>query len=168
MERRAYRWYERTLLPLCLERTLVMQRTTTYREQSRKFLAQAYEELAKGDLPQASEKGWGAASQMLKAIAQQRGWSHRSHHRELHGIIRQRSLRETGESGVDDSYSAMPATLHMQLSTRTCIKSRMYLEEPSCQQVVRLVDKAREALLEAQRPSPQGIAHPLLTARERW
>ena len=56
-----------------------MQRTTTYREQSRIFLAQAYEELAKGDLQQASEKGWGAASQMVKAIAQERGWRHRSH-----------------------------------------------------------------------------------------
>ena len=52
-----------------------MQRTTTYREQSRRgvFLAQAHEELAKGDLQQASEKGWGAASQMVKAVAQERG-----------------------------------------------------------------------------------------------
>ena len=60
------------------ERALQMQRTTTYREQSRVFLAQAhFEELAKGDLQQASEKGWGAASQMVKAIAQERtrnGW----------------------------------------------------------------------------------------------
>ena len=56
-----------------------MQKTTTYREQSRVFLAQAYEELAEGDLQQASEKGWGAASQMVKAIAQEMGWRHRSH-----------------------------------------------------------------------------------------
>ena len=50
------------------------------------FLAQAYEELAEGDLPQASEKGWGAASQMVKAIAQEMGWPHRSH-RHLQGAI---------------------------------------------------------------------------------
>ena len=50
-----------------------MQRTTTYREQSRIFLSEASEELVKGDLQQASEKGWGAASQMVKAIAQERG-----------------------------------------------------------------------------------------------
>ena len=68
------------------ERALRVQRKTTYREQSRIFLAQAYEELAKGDLQQASEKGWGAASQMVKAIAQERGWRHRSH-RHLHGVI---------------------------------------------------------------------------------
>ena len=53
-----------------------MQRRTTYREQSRIFLAQAHEELAKGDLPQASEKGWGAAAHMLKAVADKRGWKH--------------------------------------------------------------------------------------------
>ena len=63
-----------------------MQRTTTYREQSRIFLAQAYEELAKGDLPQASEKGSGAAAQMVKAVAQQRGWPH-STDRELYGVV---------------------------------------------------------------------------------
>ena len=57
----------------------MVQRTTTYREQSRVFLAQAWQELADGDLPQASEKGWGAVSQMVKAIAQERGWRHRSH-----------------------------------------------------------------------------------------
>ena len=56
-----------------------MQRTTTYKEQSRVFLAQAYEELAEGDLPQASEKGWGSAAQMVKAIAEERGWRHFSH-----------------------------------------------------------------------------------------
>ena len=36
-------------------------------------------ELAAGDVRQASEKGWGAAAQMLKAIAEQRGWEHRNH-----------------------------------------------------------------------------------------
>ena len=61
------------------EGTVMVQRTTTYREQARVFLSQAREELAKGDLQQASEKGWGAAAQMVKAIAQERGWHHRSH-----------------------------------------------------------------------------------------
>ena len=42
------------------------------------LLAQAYEELEKGDLAQVSEKGWGAAAQMLKAIADERGWAHDS------------------------------------------------------------------------------------------
>ena len=33
--------------------------TQTYQQASQRFLAQAKQELAAGDLPQASEKGWG-------------------------------------------------------------------------------------------------------------
>ncbi|CAI7999490.1 hypothetical protein GBAR_LOCUS2729 [Geodia barretti] len=33
----------------------------------------------RGDVRQASEKGWGAAAQMVKAIAEQRGVHHRGH-----------------------------------------------------------------------------------------
>ena len=53
--------------------------TTTYQTKSRKLLAQGREELAQVDLLQASEKGWGAAAQMLKAIAERRGWEHGRH-----------------------------------------------------------------------------------------
>ena len=63
-----------------------MQKTTTYREKSRVSLAEAFEELAKGDLQQASSKGWGAASQMVKAVSAERGWSHGSH-RDLYQIV---------------------------------------------------------------------------------
>ena len=51
----------------------------TYRAASRHLLAQGRDELAGGDVRQASEKGWGAAAQMVKAIAEQRGWEHRNH-----------------------------------------------------------------------------------------
>ena len=51
----------------------------TYAEQGRIYLAQAYEELARGDLSQAAEKGWGAASQLVKAAADERGLPHQSH-----------------------------------------------------------------------------------------
>ncbi len=51
----------------------------TYRLASRQLLTQARDELAEGDTRQASEKGWGAAAQMVKAIAEQRGWEHKSH-----------------------------------------------------------------------------------------
>ena len=47
--------------------------TRQYQQASAHFLAQAGQELVAGDLPQASEKGWGATAQMLKAIADQRG-----------------------------------------------------------------------------------------------
>ena len=42
-------------------------------------LAQARTELRQGDTRQASEKGWGAAAQMVKAVAEQRGWEHKTH-----------------------------------------------------------------------------------------
>ncbi len=41
--------------------------------------AQARAELAGGDARQASEKGWGAAAQIVKAVANSRGWQHRGH-----------------------------------------------------------------------------------------
>ncbi len=53
--------------------------TPTYRAASRELLDQATRELAAGDSRQASEKAWGAAAQMVKAIAQDRGWQHNNH-----------------------------------------------------------------------------------------
>ena len=53
--------------------------TQTYSDTASHLLAQARVELAQGDVLQASEKGWGAAAQMVKAVAERRGWEHRSH-----------------------------------------------------------------------------------------
>lgn len=47
--------------------------------QAREFLGKAREYLAQGDLHQASEKGWGAASHMAKAVALAQGWSYDTH-----------------------------------------------------------------------------------------
>ena len=60
----------------------------TYREQSRSFLEQAYRELQAGDLLQASEKGWGAAAQIVKAAAEARGWQHDQHRLILRAVTR--------------------------------------------------------------------------------
>ena len=43
------------------------------------MLGQATQELASGDVRQASEKGWGAAAQIVKVVAEQRGWRHNNH-----------------------------------------------------------------------------------------
>ena len=53
--------------------------TQTYHAASRKLLAKARDELAVGDVRQASEKGWGSTAQILKAIAERRDWEHKSH-----------------------------------------------------------------------------------------
>ena len=51
----------------------------TYQTASRHLLVQACEELAAGDARQVSEKGWGAAAQIVKSVAEQRGWEHRNY-----------------------------------------------------------------------------------------
>ena len=56
-----------------------MQQAQTYQERSREYLSKAFQELADGDLTQASEKGCGAAAQMVKAVANDRRMEHHSH-----------------------------------------------------------------------------------------
>lgn len=47
--------------------------------QAREFLGRAQEYLATGDLHQASEKGWGAAAHMAKAVALAQGMTYERH-----------------------------------------------------------------------------------------
>ena len=72
--------------------------TEKYQKDSRHLLAQARGELAQGDVRQASEKGWGAAAQIVKAVAETRGWVHGGH-RQLHLAIR-RLDQETGDPEI--------------------------------------------------------------------
>ena len=83
--------------------------TQQYRQASERFMAQARRELADGDLAQASEKGWGAAAQMLKAVAQQRGWEHSRHRHHLVTASRLRS--ETGDGDIRRLF-AVASVLH--------------------------------------------------------
>ena len=77
--------------------------TLQYQQASEHFLGQARQELADGDLPQASEKGWGAAALMLKAIAEQRGWEH-GKHRHLSRVA-SRLRAETGDRDIYRQFS---------------------------------------------------------------
>ena len=72
--------------------------TQTYKAASRFLLSQGESELARGDTRQASEKGWGAAEQMVKSIAEQRGWEHKGH-AELYNVIA-RLVVETGDDEI--------------------------------------------------------------------
>ena len=83
--------------------------TQQYQQASGHFLAQARRELADGDLPQASEKGWGATVQILKAIAERRGWEHSRHRHHLATVSRLRA--ETGDGDIRRRFSAA-STLH--------------------------------------------------------
>ena len=50
-----------------------------YRIQAWDFLAKSRQYLADGELHQASEKGWGAAAHMMKAVAAARDWEYEMH-----------------------------------------------------------------------------------------
>ena len=50
-----------------------------HRQQARAFLVESRQYLAGDDLRQASEKGWGAAARMAKAVAEAPGWQYRRH-----------------------------------------------------------------------------------------
>ena len=75
----------------------------------RTFLARARVYLAEGDLLQASEKGWGAAAQMVKSIAEARGWPHNGH-RELWRVVN-RLVAETGDAQLRTAFT-MAGALH--------------------------------------------------------
>jgi hypothetical protein len=85
-----------------------MQEAPTYRERSRDFVVKARRELDE-DLPQASEKGWGAAAEIVKAIAEERGWAHRGH-RELQTAVN-RLRNETGDRDLQRLF-AIASDLH--------------------------------------------------------
>ena len=73
-------------------------------ELARNFLEGSKSYLAQGDLHQASEKGWGAASHIIKAVAAANNWQYESHD-EFDSVVinarqryRQPSLRLYGNS----------------------------------------------------------------------
>ena len=71
------------------------------------FLGKARDYLAAGDLLQASEKGWGAAAQTLKAVAEARGWAHRSH-RDLYRAV-DLAAEESGDPELQDLFHSANA-----------------------------------------------------------
>ena len=75
-----------------------------YGTMSRDLLGKARQALAEGDLIQASEKGWGAAAQAVKAVAEHRGWP-LSSHGALFTVVN-RLVAETGDRRIGELFSA--------------------------------------------------------------
>lgn len=63
-----------------------------------------------GDVRQASEKGWGAAAQMVKSIAEERGWLHRGH--ELLFDAVSTLAQEAGDEDIDRLFE-LASALHI-------------------------------------------------------
>ena len=113
-----------------------MQQAPPYREQSRIFLTQAFDELEKGDLPQASEKGWGAAAEIVKAIGHQRGWEHHYHRALL--LIVNRLVSETNDIELENLFfnaSALHQNFYEDYLSSTAV-------ERVLERVQRFVEKA--------------------------
>ena len=75
-----------------------------YRSGSATLLGQAQIELETGDLIQASEKYWGATAQAFKAIAEERGWEHKSH-AHLYRVLRN-IVDETGDREITKLFNS--------------------------------------------------------------
>ena len=84
-------------------------KTRYYNATGREFLAKAHTYLAEDELLKASEQGWGAAAQMVKSIADARGWPHNSHH-ELWRVVN-RVVDETGDGNIRTAFG-LAGTLH--------------------------------------------------------
>ena len=114
-----------------------------YRDLSAEYLRKARTHLDEGDLPQASEKGWGAAAVLVKAAAEQRGWRHDSH-RALWRAVR--SLAdETGGRQMLERFNRA-GMLHVNCYEDSLDVERVtaYLDE-----VERLTQQLRRATLDA-------------------
>ena len=70
---------EEFLVELLAERLDPPQRVEIYLKLHEKYLQEAEQLYAKGDLPQAGEKYWGAVTALLNAIAERRSLPHYSH-----------------------------------------------------------------------------------------
>ena len=71
-----------------------------YRQQAREFLVKSRQYLAQDDLHQASEKGWGAAAWMAKAVAEAQGWQYNRHDEYLDVMYRAEQLTSNRQLGI--------------------------------------------------------------------
>ena len=114
----------------------------TYRAASRELLEQARDELAKGDHRQASEKAWGAAAQIVKAVAQHRGWPHNAH-----PLLRQTVsslVAETGDEELETLFQTS-SWLHVNYYENWSPPEEVQRSIP---RIARLLDKLDPLLLD--------------------
>ena len=123
-----------------------MQAPEIYHAPGSKFLEQARVELAAGDLAEASEAGWAAAVQMVKAIAAQRGWPHKTNGHWFSVI--DSLVRETGDRDISIYFSAA-STLHLNYyeNIRSAESLTVAIDDVS-----RLLDKLRPILESGEAP----------------
>ena len=111
-------------------------RAEYHKDTGRRLLEQARAEFASGDLLQASEKGWGAAAQMVKSALDARGEPHTGHGHLWRGI--ELLVDETGDAELRDLFGAahnlhvnfyegllLPATVEQYLARAAAFVDRL-------------------------------------------
>ena len=94
-----------------------------HQERSRHFLALVDDELARGELEEASNKVWGAAAHAVKAVAESRGWEHYAHN--LLGVAVRRLVDE----------EKAPRDLLIQYMTASAYHQRFYSSPPDAEYI---------------------------------
>ena len=86
-----------------------------YRQQARHFQVKSREYLAEDELHQASEKGWGTAAWMAKAVALAYGWEYEKH--EQFNVVLNNVRAMTGNNRIGELRSTAN-DLHRNFYTR--------------------------------------------------
>lgn len=122
-----------------------------YRQQARIFLGRAREYLSEGDLQQASEKGWGAAAWMAKAVAEAQGWEFEVHAQ--FGVVLRNASDLTGNDRLLD-LSNTAYVLHRGYYTRTRFLSPRTISR-NLDQMAELLDALEPLTVSTNGQTPQ-------------
>lgn len=112
-------------------------------ETAREFLEKADQEFAAGDVLQGSEKTWGAASHMVMAAAQQRGWPF-GDHRSLKATV-ERLSEEQGDPSLSYQF-AVAEKFHANFYHRFMQDYEFVADRPT---VRRFVERMQELLTQS-------------------
>ena len=109
-----------------------------YRQQARHFQVKSREYLAEGELHQASEKGWGTAAWMAKAVALAYGWEYEKH--DQFNVVLNNVRRMLGDNRIYELRDTATG-LHSNFYTR-----RRFLDAESIGVGLDLMDELVEVL----------------------
>lgn len=111
-----------------------------HQERSRHFLGLVDDELARGELEEASNKVWGAAAHAIKAVAERRGWEHHAH----------RLLEEAVHRLVHEENA--PRYLLIQYMTASAYHQRFYGSPPEAAYILAGKDLIAEFIATLESP----------------
>ena len=121
---------------------------------SEKLMQHAFEELAKGERIQASEKAWGAMAHTLKAIADERGLTYGTHNQA--GEVLYEILKEvtdpTRRSLIMGGF-AIAADLHRNFYEDVHLRERIDLELGEVQGAITLLNLEHGRWMERHAPA---------------